>query len=71
MQQRNSKNGRKRTARQKKILKALIDADLNVTMVAEHYGHSTGNASVRLLREDEEYFYSAIKAIAQQRRVAS
>lgn len=47
---------------QKAILKRLIDADMTMADVAEFYGHTAGNASVHLMRENEDYFFEAIAA---------
>lgn len=55
-----------RTPTQKAILKRLIDHDLTTADVARFYGHTTANASIHLLRQNEYYFDKAIKGITQQ-----
>lgn len=64
-------NRRKRTPAQKKILKALIDADLTLSAVADYYGHTPGNATIHLMRENEHYFYRAIKEIKRMSRAVA
>jgi hypothetical protein len=66
-----SNTRRKRTPTQKKILKMLIEYDLRLEDVADYHGHTTGNASVHLLRENEHYFTSAIQGMRKSKAVAS
>lgn len=66
-----SKNKRKRTPTQKKILKMLIEYDLRLEDVANYHGHTTGNASVHLLRENEHYFTEAVQGMRNAKAIAS
>lgn len=64
-------NRRKRTPIQKKILKLLIEYDLRLEDVAAYHGHTTGNASVHLLRENEHYFTEAVHNMRNKKAIAS
>ena len=52
---------KKHSAIQKRILKRLIDADLNMAAAARINGHIPQNASLHFLRENESYFDDAIR----------
>jgi len=56
---------RTRLPHEKKIYKALIDADMTVNDIANNYGVTAQTVIGHILRGNEEYVYSAIRAKGQ------
>ena len=62
---------KKRSVLQKKILKDLIDADMNMADVAKLHGHTRANVSLHFLRENESYFKKAIVLSKEEQQTDS